>query len=655
MRAPTQSPGQRNFNSPWWAGETTTQPGATARLCDAGSAAYRSWQRRRTADTLTGMPEVTIQQAMHQAVVHHQAGRLAQAEAIYRQILAGSPNHPVALHMLGVLAFQAGQVDTACDLVGRAVAVDPSDWECHANLGKILAAQDRHSEAVAALHRALALKPAPDPASADLCNNLGAALENSGQFDEAIDAYRRAIALQPNYPDAYNNLGVVLGRKRLIDQAIDAFRHALTLRRDFPDASYNLGMSLREKGDLAGAIAAFEQAALLRPDFANFQLQSGISLHAAGRNDESIGAFRRAIAIRPDFVDAHNNLGTALTAAGRFDDARAAFRAALAIQPDHPSAHFNLGMSLLTSGEFSEGWPQLEWRWEMDPERAWRHRLTRPRWDGHPPEGRRILLYAEQGFGDTIQFVRYVPMVAARSGRVILECQPELVRLLQGVPGVERLIARGGCDEALPDHDMHCPLMSLPMVMKTTLQTIPAEIPYLRCDAELSSRWRERLLSGTLNVGLAWAGRPSHTNDRNRSMPLSMLAPLARVPNVSFISLQKEHSASPGTPGEGRGEGSLPLIDWTGELDDLADTAALIDNLDLVITVDTATAHLAGALGKPVWVLLPFVPDWRWMLDRTDSPWYPTMRLFRQPALGQWSPVVRDVVQALQSLRIRPR
>jgi hypothetical protein len=316
-----------------------------------------------------------------------------------------------------------------------------------------------------------------------------------------------------------------------------------------------------------------------------------------------------------------------------------AFEKAITLRADYALAHWNLGLILLSLGDFQRGWAEYEWRWRR-PEYARHDHFKRPRWDGTQLGRRRILLHTEQGFGDVIQFIRFVPKVVERGGKVILACHSELRRLLSKIEGVQQWIDPG---ETLPEFDVHCPLMSLPKVFGTTVQTVPGQAPYLAAGAELAERWRERVegLPGR-KVGLAWAGRPGHGNDRNRSIRLNQLEKLGIVAGVSFVSLQKGEAARQQTPG-------LTITDWTADLNDFADTAALIANLDLVIAVDTAVAHLAGALGKPVWVLLPFVPDWRWMLDREDSPWYPTMRLFRQPAIGDWETPISRIVEALKS------
>ncbi len=359
--------------------------------------------------------------------------------------------------------------------------------------------------------------------------------------------------------------------------------------------------------------------------------------------DEAMDCYQRALKLRPDFADAHCNLGALLQKTlPTLDPAIAAYEKAIAIEPNFALAHWDLGLALLLRGDYARGLPEYEWRWRTETVVVPR-KFPQPHWDGGDLGGRTILLHAEQGFGDTIHMARYVPLVAARGGKVILECQPPLRRIMQGLSGAQQVVAAG---EHLPAFDVHCPLLTLPLVFRTTAQTIPASVPYVRADRELARQWSERLPpeSGHPLVGLVWAGRPENKNDRNRSMRLADFAPLAAVKNARFVNLQ----LGPAADQIRRSPARLELLDFTSDLRDFADTAALVANLDLVIAVDTAVAHLAGALAKPIWILIPTMPDWRWMLDREDSPWYPTMRIFRQKTRGDWSDVMDRVKHELE-------
>jgi tetratricopeptide (TPR) repeat protein len=346
--------------------------------------------------------------------------------------------------------------------------------------------------------------------------------------------------------------------------------------------------------------------------------------------------------LNPTVAEVHNNLGIALAGRGKIDEAITAHRRSIALKPQLAKAHHNLGIALLTRGDFQEGWAEYEWRWKCEGVPRLLRNFSQPQWDGGPLEGRIILLHAEQGFGDAIKFIRYVPLVAQRGGRVIIVCFAELERLFQAMPGAWQIVGPG---HALPAFDLHAPLLSLPRILETTLSNIPRAVPYLQADADQATKWKHRLsvYPPCVNVGLVWAGRPTQRNDRNRSVQLARFAPLGQVAGIRFFSLQKGTAAAEAkAPPEG-----IELVDWTEDLKDFADTAALIANLDIVISVDTAVAHLAGAMGKPIWALLSSVPGWHWMLEREDSPWYPSMRLFRQPSLGDWDSVFKRLAEAL--------
>lgn len=614
---------------------------------------------------------MTIPQALEHAVRLHKSGNLREAEAIYRQILAGHPDQPDAQHLLGVMALNGGQPQVAIDLINRAIAVQPAVADYHANLALALTKVDRLAQAIAAAQKAVALRPQSaqwqfnlaslfrranrldeaitayraalslQPGLAEAWNNLGNALAAKGQPEEAMSAYRKAIAIRPDYVEAHNNLAALLTGQGRLDEAISVVRHAIALRGD-AQGYYNLANALTFKGQFADAIDSYRQALALRPDYAEAWNHLSIALRRHGKLEEGAAAARKAIDLNPQFFAARNNLANALKELGRFQEAAATYRQAIAIQPESPHAHFNLGATLLLLGDIETGWAEYEWRWRAPDYYRSTRAGERPRWDGSPLAGRRILLLAEQGFGDVIQFVRYAPLVVERGGTVIVECQPELKRLLTRAPGVGQIVT---LRDRLTDYDLHCPLMSLPLALRVTVQTIPATVPYLSADPALAEQWQARL-AGTneLKVGLVWAGNPGHINDRTRSLPLSAFAALSQVPAVRFFSLQK------GAAGKQAADppANLNLTDWTSDIDDFADTAALITNLDLVIAADTAVAHLAGAMGKPTWVLLPTVPDFRWLLGRSDSPWYPTMRLFRQESYGNWAPTIARIVQALR-------
>jgi Flp pilus assembly protein TadD len=489
------------------------------------------------------------------------------------------------------------------------------------------------------VHRKQGLPPAAQRAFATALGH-----HQAGRLGEAVTFYRRAVALHPGYAEAHQNLGSALSDLGEVDAAMVCFQKALGLRPDYAMAHLNLGNALWAQGRAAEAIAAYDRAIGLRPDFAEAHTFRAIVLAEQGQVEPAMAACRRALALQPGYPDAHNTLGNLLRAMGRVTEAVGCYRRALALAPDYPDAHFNLGMALLALSEFETGWPEYEWRWRTPQMAAAVRRFPQPQWRGEAAEGRRLLIHAEQGLGDTLMFCRFATLAADRGLRVVLEVPRTLVRLCANLSGVERVVTAG---ETLPDFDLHCPMASLPLALGTVLATIPAAVPYLRAEAAAVAAWRERLAglaADGLRVGLVWAGNPSLDRparaamDRRRSLGPDRLAGVLAVPGVSFVSLQKDGPALP--PG-------APVIDLMAEVADFADTAALAANLDLVIAVDTAVAHLAGALGKSVWMLDRFDPDWRWMTGRRDSPWYPTMRIYRQPAPGDWESVLAEVARDL--------
>ena len=529
--------------------------------------------------------------AFAEARAHQQAGRLFEAAALGREVLAATPRHPGAQHLLGVIAYRLGNAAAAIDWLEKAAATDDGAAQCHDDLGLAYAAARRFGEAAASHRRALRLQP--DFVEARF--HLGNALVGLGDKKAAAVCYRAALAVRPDYADAQANLGLMLFEDGRIEEAMACYRAALALDPASPILHNNLGNAHVRQGDFAAATEAFEQA----------------------------------IRLDPRYVAPRINAGNAMLERGDPQTAIACYESALRLAPEQVEAHRNLGLVRLLLGDFPGGWP--EWRWPA-PGPA---RFAQPEWRGETLDGVPILLHAEQGFGDILQFVRYVPLVAARGGRVILEVPAELRRVLGKMAGADIVLT---CGEALPDFVWHCPLLSLPLAFGTTLDTIPKALPYIAAPAPAAL---PSAGAAALRVGLVWAGRPEHNRDRIRSVPLAALAPLAGLSGAAFYSLQK------GAAAQQAATAPFPLVDLAPHLDDFVDTAAAIAALDLVVTVDTAVAHLAGALGKPVWLLLSCVPDWRWLLGRDDSPWYPTARLFRQPAAGKWAAVAEQVAAAL--------
>jgi tetratricopeptide (TPR) repeat protein len=636
-------------------------------------------------------PELALQAeaTFQQALALHQQSRLDEARALYEQTLQSLPRHPHAWHLLGIIALQSQQMERACELIERAISMDPQIAEFHNSLGNALALRQRHEAAIPSYDESIAL----NPDAAETHFNRGNALFHTRRHEAAVTSYEKAIALKSDYADAHNNRGLALASLKRYPAALASYDEAIALKVDFALAYSNRGLVLKELNRFEEALAGYDRAIALKPDFAEAHSNRGLTLKELNRFDEALLSYDRAIALKPDFAEAHSNRGLTLKELNRFDEALASydraialkpdfaeaysnrglvrqdrhqletaladFSRAIALKPDFAVAYFNRAMASLMVGDYQSGWRDYEWRWKGDngPIIKDVRYLAQPCWLGQESiAGKTILLHSEQGMGDTIQFCRYAKWVADCGAKVILEVQPPLHGLLAGVEGVFQVVTQG---DPRPAFDYYCPLMSLPLAFKTTLATLPARTPYIRSDAQKALYWKERLGAKTkLRVGLVWSGgfrahQPElwAINDR-RNVPLPKFA-LLKHPDIEFYSLQK------GQPAESelaqllaRGWDGPHLTHFAAELADFADTAALLEQLDLLISVDTSTAHLAGAMGKPVWILNRFDACWRWLMDRSDSPWYPSARLYRQESAGDWDGVIRRVASDLHA-RVR--
>ena len=542
---------------------------------------------------------MTIDTLFATARNHLNAGRLKEAGALYQQILARTPDHAPSLHLLGVVAVQIGQTQLAINLIRAAAETDPTVPAYRNDLGEALRLSGDAAAAADCFDAVIAL--APDHAGAHV--NLGIVRQQQGRLAEALTLYERAVALKPATSEGWSNLGALLLQLQRPDEAERALATAFRLAPADEATRLNLG---------------------------NLRLEQG-------RLDEAMALYQMVLEAEPNHAAAHLNLGRALKELGRPAEALRHYRQAEALAPQNPTIQWNLGICRLLLGDWQRGWQGFKTRFAADAVGA--TGIDGPAWTGEPLPDGTLLVHAEQGLGDTIQFVRFLAQAKARGvGRLILACQAPLIDLVRGVAGIDQIVPRDG---PLPPFDAQSPLMSLGAVLQVSAATLPPA-PYLAADPARVQAWRAKLGPG-FKVGLVWQGHRLHRNDRNRSLPAASLAPLLTVPDVRWFSLQKEPDA--------RDLSMLPgVVDLAAGLTDFAETAAAMTTMDLVVAVDTAVAHLAGALGKPVWLALPHAPDWRWLMGRADSPWYPTARLFRQSERGAWNGPVGAMRAALEKI-----
>jgi tetratricopeptide (TPR) repeat protein len=539
------------------------------------------------------------------ALADYNQGKVSEAESILKEIVRTQPDRTDALYLLAEISYGSGNYDAALRYLSNAIQYDPGNAEAYGNLGFIL--------------------------------------QGKGRFDDAVKCYQKAIELDPNLLQAYMNLGNTFKEKGLFDDAVLYFQKALQICPDLPDAYSNIGITLLKTKQPDKAVGFCQKAVQLAPHDVNMYYNLGIALQENGRLDEAVTCYEKASQLAPCDAEIYNNLAFALQENRRPYEAIPYYRKALGLQPDYATARWNLALALLLTGNFREGWREYEWRWGTKYLSSSKRNFEQPLWTGPDIKGLTILLHAEQGLGDTFQFIRYAPLVAGRGAKVIFECYGHMASLMHSVEGIHQVIVSG---EELPAFDVHCPLLSLPLAFDTTLETIPAAIPYISADISLADKWKDLLKhdNSKLKIGIVWAGNPGFKQNRYRNIPLHFFVPVAGLPGVTLYSLQKGEEAgmAKDPPGD------MKLVDYTSGINDFSDTAAFIENLDLVISVDTAVAHLAGAIGKPVWTLLPYSPEWRWLMYREDSPWYPTMRLFRQSSHMDWQSVIDGVIRELR-------
>ncbi|HUB26667.1 MAG TPA: tetratricopeptide repeat protein [Tepidisphaeraceae bacterium] len=630
---------------------------------------------------------MNIPQTLQLAFDQHRTGQVAAAELLYRQILAEQPEHADALHLLGLAAHEQGRTEEAVGLIRRAIAANPTEGDYYANLARIFQGQGKAKEAEESLRNAAVLRAvearkqnrlghsrameekmaeaighfaravALEPNSAEFHYDLGRAYAAVKQMDPAIASLRKAIALKRDHRLAYVELADALSARDQTHDAIDAYRRAMGLGSNDPRVHNNLGVALCRTLEFSEAAVALQHAIALRPDMAESFNNLGHALLRLDRTEEAIAAYQKALSLRPDYAEAHSGLGSIYLELGRDAEAIAEVRRAIEIKPDYGEAHLNLCLLLLQSGDWENGWKEYEWRWRVPSLRMKKADTPRPEWDGKALGGKRILIWREAGFGDAIQAVRFSRDVAELGGKITLAERPQLTKLFGRMGIADRIVTYG---DQFGEHDVQCSILSLPGLLGIRPDSIPKRGPYLKADPQRAAEFKARMpTDGRLKVGLVWANKP---DPLDRCPPAAAWSVLAEIGGAWFCSLQKPIHIAPMFGGRTLPPLEMPakppgleMADWTEELRDFDDTAALIEHLDLIICVDTAVAHLAGAMGKPVWVVLRQVADWRWLQNRTDSPWYPTMRLLRQERRREWEKPVREVAGAMKEMiRARP-
>ncbi len=572
---------------------------------------------------------------------HMQAGRQLDAQLCCQQALALDPNHADTLHLMGLLSFHAKQYDHAVEWISRAIRQAPKT-DYLTNLGTTLVNQGRREEALKAFDKAVQL----NPLDADLWRNLGNVLVDVERPTDAILSFQHALKLNPRHWDAANKAGHLLHQSERFEEALVCFNLCDELQPDDFQTLHWRALTLHKLKRLEEALADNKRALALDPANADTCNNIGNVLRSLGRSEEALPWFDRSLKLQPASVSTLTDKAGSLAELRRFDEAFASYHQARAIDPCHAAAEWNLALLQMLTGNFKSGWAGREARWRIPALSFAYPKFSQPMWLGKEPiDGKTILINVDEGLGDTIQFARYVPMVAERGARVILAVQDALSPLFSDLPGVSQCLPLSTSER--PAFDMYCPVSSLPLAFGTKLETIPSQTPYLPAPTESRVQaWEDRLgPHDRLRVGLVWSGNPKHGNDHNRSIPLRLLARILDV-DATFISLQKD----PRPDDRAALLEHTEMVDLTAHLTDFAETAALVSCLDLVITVDTSLAHLSGALGRPTWILLPYMPDYRWLLDRDDSPWYPTVRLFRQSETREYESVLDSVRTELLTL-----
>ena len=573
----------------------------------------------------------------------YQAYNIQKPEKLDALVINNYEN-TIALHSLAMVAHQMGQNNVAINLIEEAIESDPQNPQFYNTYGLVLEAIGKINEAIHSYEKAILI----NPAYAQAYLNLTIALQSSGDFEAAVEKCNQIISLFGGSAHVYNLMGYSLEQQGCFREAIESYRQAIRLKPDFAEPYNHMGVIFIEQSQYYQAVINCQKALELAPDYVEAYNNLGVALNGIGQYVEAMEIYKKAICLDSQYIDAYYNWGNCLRNQNQCELAIPIFKKAIQISPDCAKAHWNLAISYLLAGKFPQGWAEYQYR--RNPHLriiTSPHQYEQPYWDGSSFKGKRLLVHYEQGFGDNIQFVRYLPMVKQLGGTVILEVEKPLYGLFKQIKAADEFVLPSSGSMS-PDvtFDFHISILDLPRIFATTIEDIPSEVPYLSAEPAKTKYWKGKLDSKSFKVGLVWAGSPRHQNDHNRSCPPNYFVPLAKIKGIKLYNLQKD------PPSNKKTELVKDIsIEYIGrEFEDFTDTAAAIENMDLVISVDTSVLHLAGAMGKPVWAIIPFVPDWRWMLDRQDSPWYPTMRLFRQKEPGNWDELLTRLAEQLQIL-----
>ncbi len=574
------------------------------------------------------------------ALAAYGASRYEQACELASQATLADPFNPVIYNTLGLALEASGDLQTAIAAYKRAVRLDPTYAHAHCNIAVASNKSSNYAQAVESA--ASALQHAPDLYQA--FHALAYARYNLGDYTEAETACRNTIRLKPDFAEAYNHLGLILTALDRLPEALQALNTATRIDPRYAEAFNNLGMVQSRMNRIDASFESYRRALALDPHFTQAHYNLANILARGNWITEAVQHYQRAIAIDPEFAAAHFNLANTLKDNARIDDAIRSYEKAVRRMPENPEARWNLSLALLTAGRLREGWAHHHYRHLARLGVAkYPHNYEKPAWRGEPFPDKTLLVHYEQGLGDSLQFVRYLPMVKRKGGTIVLEIQPPVFPLVASWPCIDTCIEARTDQKPEIDFDLVTSLVDLPGIFDTTLQTIPARAPYISPLSGYEPSWLPEPDPSTLTVGISWAGSPDFVREHDRSCPLEFFLALQELPKVRLCSLQVGPAAA-------QLENHPEVIDLGANFKDFADTAAAVQSLDLVISIDTCIVHLAGAMAKPVWVVLCRVPAWRFMLDRPDSPWYPTMRLFRQRDAGDWAPVFAEVEQEIKKL-----